>query len=130
MLKKFLHEFRAFASKGSAIDMAVGVITGAALGGVVTSLVKDIITPPLGLVLKGVNFSDIVIRLNHSTTINVGAFLNAVIGFLITMFAIFMLMKAARRTAAETRETKICPYCRTTIDKLATKCPNCCSALK
>ena len=95
-----LKEFREFAVKGNVVDMAVGIIIGGAFGTIVSSLVKDVIMPPIGLVLGGVDFSDIKIPLQaaaegrEAVTMNVGVFLNNVISFLIVAFAVFMLIKA------------------------------------
>ena len=94
-----LKEFKAFAMRGNVIDMAVGIIIGAAFGKIVSSLVTDIIMPPIGLLLGGVDFSDIVLTLKEAVgetpavTVNIGAFINIVIEFIIVAFAIFMVVK-------------------------------------
>lgn len=94
-----LKEFKAFAMRGNVIDMAVGIIIGAAFGKIVSSLVTDIIMPPIGLLLGGVDFSDIVLTLKQAVgetpavTVNIGAFINIVIEFIIVAFAIFMVIK-------------------------------------
>jgi large conductance mechanosensitive channel len=109
-----VREFREFAVRGNVIDMAVGIIIGGAFGTIVQSLVKDVIMPPIGLALGGVDFSDIKIPLkaaapgNEGVTMNVGMFLNNVISFLIVAFAVFMLVKAVnevrRRFESEKKE--------------------------
>ncbi|MDL2296101.1 large-conductance mechanosensitive channel protein MscL, partial [Lachnospiraceae bacterium OttesenSCG-928-E19] len=166
--KGFIGEFKEFINKGSAIDMAVGIIVGSAMTGVVNSLVKDVIMPPIGMLIGGVDFSnwfivlrplgqtlDQIVEVAESavglaevpatvtyktieaahaagaTTLNIGLFLNTVVSFFITMFAIFLFVKAAnkfrRQKDAAPATTRSCPYCKTSIDRSATKCPNCCS---
>jgi large conductance mechanosensitive channel len=144
-----LKEFREFIGRGNVVDLAVGVVIGAAFGAVVTSLVNDIIMPPIGLVLNGVNFKDLFLALNGKVypslvaaqaagapTINYGNFINTVIDFLIIALVIFMLVKGInqmKRTPpapAETPTTKECSYCHTTIPIKATRCPNCTSQLE
>jgi large conductance mechanosensitive channel len=144
-----LKEFKAFIMKGNVVDLAVAVIIGAAFGAIVTSLVNDIIMPPIGLLLGKVNFSDLFINLSGQTytslaaakaagapTINYGLFLNTVINFVIIALVIFMIVrlltnmqrKPAPAPAAPT--TKDCPFCYTSIPIKATRCPNCTSELK
>jgi large conductance mechanosensitive channel len=136
MLKKFLKEFRDFAEKGSAIDMAVGVIAGAAMTGVVNSLVKDVMMPPIGILLGGMDFSQFMIVLKHAAdgsavTLNIGLFVNAIISFIITMFAVFLFVRVINKLrAAKVDNSRECPYCYTKISVKATKCPNCCSDVK
>lgn len=110
-----IKEFRDFIMRGNVIDLAVGIIMGAAFTAVVGSLVKDVIMPPIGVILGGVDFSDIAIQLkaaegeNPAVTIGIGLFLNALITFLITAFAVFMLVKAvnqASRLAKKKEEAK------------------------
>lgn len=102
-----LSEFREFAIKGNMIDMAVGIIIGGAFGTIVSSLVKDVIMPPIGLLLGGVDFSDIKLTLaeaaggKDAVTMNIGTFLNNVISFLIVAFAVFMLVKAVNTMRAQ-----------------------------
>jgi len=160
MLKKFVNEFREFIEKGNAFDMAVGVITGATLTGVVNSLVRDIMMPPIGLFLGRVDFGELfiilydpnahdiidgIIHQNHYhtiaaanaagvTTMNIGLFINALVSFLITMFAVFMLLRfvnrARRRTAAPPVPTRTCPLCFVDkVDARATVCPACCNKI-
>ncbi|MDR0741600.1 MAG: large conductance mechanosensitive channel protein MscL [Rickettsiales bacterium] len=146
----FFAEFLAFVEKGSAIDMAVGIIVGSVMTGLVNSLVKDIIMPPIGLLIGGVDFSNWFVVINKglgamvsqnyptvaaaqaagATTINLGMFLNTFVGFLITMFAVFLLVRAVNKIRGRRpATTRACPYCKTSIDKEASKCPNCCSKI-
>ena len=140
-------EFREFIMRGNVLDLAVAVIIGAAFGKIVTSLVNDILMPPLGLVLKNVDFSNLYFDLSgghHATlaqakaagdaTIAYGVFLNNIIDFLIVAFAIFLLIRAAnkmkRAPAPAAPTTKECPFCHTNIPLAATRCPNCTSNLQ
>jgi large conductance mechanosensitive channel len=142
-----LKEFKEFVSRGNMIDLAVGVVIGAAFGAVVTSLVNDVIMPPIGMLLSGVNFKDLFITLNgtkypsaaaaqqaSAPAIYYGAFLNNVIDFLIVALVIFLLVKAINRLKrpdpAKDPTTKECQYCHTTIPIKAVRCPNCTSELK
>lgn len=143
----FLKEFKAFMEKGSAIDMAVGIIVGSVMTGVVNSLVKDIIMPPIGLLIGGVDFSQLFVVLaggngQHfptveaaqaagATTMNIGVFLNSIVSFLITMFAIFLFVRTVNKMRdKKPTTTRTCPYCKTSINIAATKCPNCCSVVE
>lgn len=141
----FIKDFRAFIERGSAIDMAVGIIVGSVMTSVVNSLVKDIIMPPIGLLIGGVDFSQLFIVLAGgergvhyptveaaqaagATTMNIGIFLNSVVSFLITMFAIFLVVRVVGKIRSKKAvTTRTCPYCKTTINIEASKCPNCCS---
>jgi large conductance mechanosensitive channel len=127
-----INEFKAFINKGNVLDLAVAVILGAAFGAVVKSLVDDIVMPPIGKLLGGVDFKALTIDLGGAT-INYGNFINTVITFLIVAFVLFLIIRAYNRarppTAAET-VTKDCPYCLSTIPLGATRCPNCTSELK
>jgi large conductance mechanosensitive channel len=126
----FIKDFTAFISRGSAVDMAVGIIVGSVMTSVVNSLVKDVIMPPIGAVVGGVDFSTwkIAIGLGTDATINIGVFLNTVISFVITMFAIFLIVRlVAKARAKKPVTTHACPYCQSTISNAATKCPYCCS---
>ena len=143
-----LKEFRAFIARGNVVDLAIGVIVGGAFGKIVTSLVNDIIMPPIGLILGNVNFSDLFISLTGKSfasladaqaagvpTLNYGLFLNTVIDFLIVAFAIFLLVKQINRLqkpapAPAAPTTKDCPYCLSAIPLKATRCPHCTSELK
>lgn len=157
MLKNALNEFKKFALKGNVLDMAVGIIIGASFSKIVDSLVKDILMPPLGLLLGKVDFSNLYIKLLDGSvagpyasldaaqkagaiTINYGVFLNALISFTIVAFAVFLLIKAinALRERMEEKEEKaplppsekVCPYCCSKIPVGATRCPCCTSELK
>jgi len=142
-----LKGFREFIMRGNVLDLAVAVIIGAAFGKIVSSLVNDILMPPLGLALKNVDFSNLFIDLtggHHDTlaqakaagdaTINYGIFLNNVIDFLIVAFAIFLLVhlanKIKRAPAPAPPNTKECPFCHTSIPLAATRCPNCTSTIQ
>jgi large conductance mechanosensitive channel len=141
-------EFREFAIRGSVIDLAVGVVIGAAFGKIVTSFVSDVLMPPLGLLLGRVDFSNLFLNLSsqHYTTLaeakqagaatlNYGLFINTVIDFAIVAFAIFLLVQQINRltrrnaAAAPAPATKPCPYCLTAIPPAATRCPSCTSHL-
>jgi large conductance mechanosensitive channel len=142
-----LKEFKQFAMRGNVLDMAVGIIIGAAFGKIITSLVSDILMPPLGLVLGKVDFSNLFLNISGKTydslaaakaagaaTINYGLFLNNIIDFLIVAFAIFLLIRQVNRwnkpAPAATPTTKDCPYCATAIPIAAKRCPNCTSELQ
>ena len=140
-------EFKEFAMRGNVIDLAVGVIIGAAFGKIVSSLVQDIIMPPIGLALKNVNFSNLFITLNGqhfdtladaqkagAPTINYGIFLNNVIDFLIVAFCVFLLVQQVNRWTkkpepAAAPTTKECPLCAMTIPIQAKRCPHCTSQI-
>jgi large conductance mechanosensitive channel len=143
-------EFKEFAVKGSAIDLAVGVIIGAAFGSIVTSLVKDILMPPLGLVTGGLDFSNMFLVLKEApgggvfstpaeaakagaVTWNYGNFLTLVINFLIVALCIFVIVRALNRMKKPQPEVaaaaKDCPYCAMTIPIKATRCPHCTSEM-
>ncbi len=143
-----LKEFKDFISRGSVLDMAVGIIIGAAFGRIVTSFVNDILMPPIGLILGGINFTDLFLSLNgqaypnlaaaqaaNAPTINYGVFINTVIDFLIVAFVIFLLIRQVNRMrkpapAPAAPTTKECPVCATTIPLKARRCPNCTSELE
>jgi large conductance mechanosensitive channel len=144
-----LDEFKKFIMRGNVIDLAVGVIIGGAFGAIVTSLVNDILMPPIGLALGRVNFADLFINLSGQSyptvaaakaagaaTINYGMFINAVISFLIVGFTVFMLIRQVNRLMATPAPapaaptTRECPYCASTISLRARRCPHCTSELK
>ena len=136
MIKSFFNEFKKFAMRGSVMDMAVGIIIGAAFGKIVDSMVKDIIMPPIGLLLGKVDFSDLKIKLADDVSINYGIFLNNVISFIIVAFAVFVLIKAVNKLQEKMIKeeeaaltTKKCPYCCEEIPLAAVKCPHCTSDL-
>ncbi len=144
MLKNFISEFKKFAMRGNVIDMAVGIIIGAAFGKIVDSLVKDVLMPPIGLLLGKVDFSDLKIVLTEGenpVSINYGLFINALISFLIVALAVFILIKAINKLQEKTCKeeeaatpaeptTKVCPHCCSEIAIKATRCPHCTSELK
>lgn len=132
-----LKEFREFAVKGNAVDMAVGIIIGAAFGKIVTSLVNYIIMPPIGMLLGRVPFSSLAIPLNDKTSIKYGLFLSDVLDFVIVAFCIFMVVRQMNRIKslllpAPTAEvtTKECPLCLSTIPLKAKRCAHCTSQLE
>ena len=139
-----IKEFREFAMRGNVVDLAVGIIIGVAFGGIVTSLVNDIIMPPIGLAMGGLDFKDLFIALKPTdlTTLDAvkkagvpviayGNFLNTVINFLIVAFAIFLLVKQMNRFKKPVAAaTKNCPFCATAIPLAAVRCPQCTSTLE
>jgi large conductance mechanosensitive channel len=127
-----LKEFREFAMRGNVMDLAVAVIIGGAFGKIVTSLVNDLLMPLVGLVMGGVNFSNLAIVVGGAE-IRWGAFVQSIIDFIIIAFVIFLLVRAINRLKREeptTPTTKECPHCFTTIPLKATRCPNCTSELQ
>ncbi|MBO4700351.1 MAG: large conductance mechanosensitive channel protein MscL [Alphaproteobacteria bacterium] len=145
-VSNFLKEFRSFAERGNAIDMAIGIIVGSVMTSVVNSLVKDVIMPPIGLLIGGVDFSQWFFVLAGgdgqtfntiaeaqaagATTLNLGVFLNTVISFIITMFAAFLIVRTVNKMKSKKAvTTTTCPYCKQSVDITATKCPHCCSSL-
>ena len=137
-LKKCGDEFKAFAMRGNVIDMAVGIIIGAAFGKIVDSLVNDVIMPPLGWLMGRVDFSKLVFAIptgkeDDYVNINYGVFINTVISFVLVAFAVFILIKGMNKLKADKKAeddaaaptTKECPYCYSNIDIRATKCPSC-----
>jgi large conductance mechanosensitive channel len=143
-------EFKEFAIKGNAVDLAVGVIIGAAFGGIVTSLVKDILMPPIGLLTGGLDFSNKFLVLKDAPgggifaspadavkagaiTWNYGNFITVIINFIIVAFCIFLVVRALNKTKRPTSDaapvSKDCPACQMTIPVKATRCPHCTSEL-
>ncbi|PQJ35155.1 mechanosensitive ion channel protein MscL [Salinibacter sp. 10B] len=148
-----LDEYKTFAIRGNVVDMAVGIIIGAAFNGVVQSLVKDVLTPPLGLLMGDVDFTNLFLVLKDGTTpgpyatleaarsagavtLNMGVFLNSLVSFLIVSFAVFLLVRYINRLrmpdvapepAAPT--VKKCPYCVSDVALTATRCPHCTSQI-
>ncbi|MGB6977890.1 MAG: large conductance mechanosensitive channel protein MscL [Candidatus Acidiferrales bacterium] len=141
-----LKEFKEFAMRGNVVDMAVGIIIGAAFGKIVTSLVGDVLMPPFGRILGKVDFSSLFINISGkpydslaaakaagAATINYGVFINNVIDFLIVAFVIFLLVRMINRwnkPAPAAPSTKECPYCASGISVKATRCPHCTSELR
>ena len=141
-----LKEFKAFVMRGNVLDLAVAVIIGAAFGPIITSLVNDVVMPPIGLVLGHVDFKDLFISLNGQSypsltaakaaaapVIAYGLFLNTVVNFLIVAFVIFIVVRAANRLqrapAPAAPSTKDCPFCAMPIPISAKRCPHCTSQL-
>jgi large conductance mechanosensitive channel len=123
-----LAEFRAFLLKTNALALAVGVIIGGALGTVVSSLVEDIIMPPVGRLLGGVDFSALAIDLGGGAAIRYGEFINAVIAFIVVAFVVWQISKAFIREEPAA-EVKTCPFCREANDLAATRCRACTSEI-
>jgi large conductance mechanosensitive channel len=148
-------EFKEFALRGNVLDMAVGIIIGAAFGTIVSSFVKDVIMPPIGLLLGKVDFSNLFLVMKPGSvqgpyaslkaaqdagavTMNFGLFVNTIINFAIVAFAIFLVVRAMNRLTrkeagsapAPAPTTKECPFCSTSIPIKALRCPNCTSELK
>ena len=148
-----LKEFKEFAMRGNVVDMAVGIIIGASFGGIVSSLVADVIMPPIGLALGNVDFTNLFVTLKEgakaagpyasladakaagAVTVNVGVFVNTIISFLIVAFAMFLVIRGMNRLKREAPApaaaptTKECPHCCTSIPVRATRCPSCTSQL-
>ncbi len=143
-----IKEFKEFSIKGNVLDMAIGIIIGTAFGKIVTSLVNDIIMPPIGLILGKVNFSNLFINLSGqhydslesakaagAATINYGMFINVVIDFIIVAFIMFLIIKQVNKlkkpapAPAPVQTTKECPFCFSAIPIKATRCPACTSQL-
>ncbi|MBE0431922.1 large conductance mechanosensitive channel protein MscL [candidate division WOR-3 bacterium] len=148
-----LKEFKEFAMRGNVVDMAVGIIIGAAFGTIVKSLVADVIMPPIGLLLGNVDFTNLFVVLKQGATagpyasladaqaagavsINYGAFINTIISFIIVAFAVFLLIRSINKMKKQKEEpaaeptTKICPFCQSAIPLKAGRCPFCTSQLK
>lgn len=148
-----LKEFREFAVKGNAVDMAVGIIIGAAFGAIVKSLVDDVVMPPIGVLTGGVDFSELFAVLKEgvppapyetlaaareagAATLNYGLFVNSIITFLIVAFAVFLLVRSINRlrqpepAAPAAPSAKACPFCSLMIPLEAVRCPHCTSALE
>ena len=143
---EFLKEFKNFAMRGNVIDMAVGVVIGAAFGKIVSSLVTNIIMPPLGVLLGGIDFSEFFITLSTTKraatlaeaqaqgipVIAYGAFINTIIEFLIIAFAIFIVIRQMNALVPKSEEAPVsrrCPHCKEAVAEDATRCPHCTSPL-
>jgi large conductance mechanosensitive channel len=141
-----LKEFKEFAVKGNVLDMAVGIIIGAAFGKIITSLVSDVLMPPIGLLLGKMDFSSLFINISGqafptiaaakaagAATINYGIFIDTIVNFLIVAFAVFLLVKQVNRLKREapavTPTTKDCAFCASAIPIKASRCPHCTSQL-
>lgn len=148
-----LKEFKEFAMRGNVVDMAVGIVIGAAFGKIVSSLVKDVLMPPIGLLTGGVDFTDLFVTIKEgakagpyqtlvdaqaagAVTVNLGIFINTIISFIIVAFAIFMVIKGINQMKREQEAppaeptTKECAHCHMTIPIKATRCGHCTSDLK
>jgi large conductance mechanosensitive channel len=142
-----LKEFKEFAMRGNVLDMAVGVVIGAAFGKITSSFVSDVLMPPLSLLLGRVNFSNLFVTLSGTSfatleeakkagavTLNYGAFLNTCVDFLFIAFAVFLLVKQVNRLRAPAAPapatTKDCPFCTSAIPLKATRCPQCTADIK
>jgi len=147
-------DFKEFILRGNVVDLAIGVIIGAAFGTIVTSLVNDIIMPPIGLVLGNVDFTNLFVVLKDGTkaaapyanladaqaagavTLNYGVFITRAVSFIILAFCVFLMVRAIARLKRKAEappaapNTRTCPYCATEIPIKATRCPNCTSELK
>ncbi|MBO4376682.1 MAG: large-conductance mechanosensitive channel protein MscL [Lachnospiraceae bacterium] len=138
-MKSFIKEFKEFISRGNVMDMAVGIIIGGAFTAIVNSLVNDVIMPLISLLTGGFDFSELCVVLGEgegAATLNYGAFISAVINFLLIALVIFCLIKSINKFKKKQEEeaaeptTKECPFCCETISIKATKCPHCGSELK
>lgn len=135
-MKNFVKEFREFISKGNVMDMAVGVIIGGAFGKIVSSLVENILMPLIGIILGGVNFSDLSVIVG-SAEVKYGVFLQSVFDFLIIALVIFIMIKQISKATNKFKKKeveaapteKVCPFCKSTIAIDATRCPHCTSEL-
>jgi large conductance mechanosensitive channel len=150
---KMLKEFKEFAMKGNVLDMAIGIVIGAAFGTIIGSLVADVIMPPIGLLLGNVDFSNLFLVLKEgkvagpyaslaaakaagAVSMNIGVFINTIINFILLAFAIFLLVRSVNRMKRKEQApppvptTKDCPHCFTGIPIKATRCPHCTSELK
>jgi large conductance mechanosensitive channel len=146
-----LKEFKAFVLRGNVLDLAVGIIIGAAFGTVIKSLVDDVIMPPIGLALGNVDFANLFVLLKPglnaappyatladahaagAVTVNYGNFINNIVAFMIVAFAVFLIVRMANRLKpqdAAAASTKDCPYCRMAVPVGASRCPHCTSDLK
>lgn len=149
-MKKVLQEFKDFATRGNVIDMAIGIIIGAAFGKIVTSFVSDILMPPIGLLMGKMDFSSLFLNMSGKSysslseakaagaaTLNYGIFINTLIDFIIIAFVIFLLIKQINRLtrkeqpkSAASPTTKECPYCMSVINLKAKRCPYCTSVIE
>lgn len=147
-MKKFFEDFKAFAMRGNVIDMAVGVIIGAAFGSITTSLVNDIFMPLIGVLTGGINFGGLFIALDGGSyisaeaaaaagvgTINYGLFIQNIVNFILTAFCMFLVIRAMNKVykkpePAPEKPKRICPFCKSEIADDATRCPHCTSMLE
>lgn len=138
-----LREFKDFVMRGNVVDLAVALVLGIAFGRIVTSFVADILMPPVGLVMGGVDFANLFISLDGqryptlqaakaagAPTINYGIFFNTIIDFIVVAFVIFLVVRQINRMRREAPTTRACPYCASLIPIKATRCPNCTSQVQ
>lgn len=131
-----LKEFREFALRGNVVDMAIGIIIGAAFGKVISSLVNDLLMPPLGFILGKVDFSNLVITLNQKTAdapavvVSYGSFINTIISFILVAFAAFIVIRQMNKIIKTKATKKDCPFCNSSISLKAKRCPQCTSSLE
>ena len=144
LMKKFFEDFKAFAMRGNVIDMAVGVIIGAAFGSITTSLVNDIFMPLIGVLTGGINFGGLFIALDGGSyvsaeaaaaagvgTINYGLFIQNIVNFILIAFCMFLVIRAMNKVYKKPEKPKrICPFCKSEIADDATRCPHCTSMLE
>jgi len=138
-MKKFFGEFKEFIAKGNVLDLAVGVIIGGAFGAIVNALIDNVINPLIACIGgTDLGFAFEIIKGNEATKVNIGAFLSAIINFLIIAFVVFLIVKSANKAKdianrnkeeEEEETTKTCPFCKSEIDIEATRCPHCTSEL-
>lgn len=135
-MKKFLKEFKEFAMRGNAMSMAVGIVIGGAFTAIVNSLVENLINPIVGLLPGWTSLENMSFSIGEFAEFKYGAFLSAVINFILTAFVLFLLVKALNRLAPKKEEapaaptTKVCPFCKSEIAIDATRCPHCTSQLE
>ena len=136
-MRKFMAEFKEFISKGNVLDLAVGVIIGCVFGAIVNALIDNIINPLIACIGgTDIGFAFEIIKGNEATKVNLGAFISAILNFLIIAFIVFLIVKSANKAKElaskkeeeeEAATTKVCPFCKSEIDIEATKCPHCTS---
>ena len=136
-MKKFLQEFKEFAIRGNAVDLAVGVVIGGAFTAIVTSIVEDLFTPIIAMITGSVDFSALVVTLGEGADaprLAVGNLIQAIVNFILVAFCVFVVVKAVNSTRKkkveeESAPARVCPYCKSEIADDATRCPHCTSVL-
>ncbi len=130
-MKKFINEFKNFAMRGKVVDMAIGVTVGMSFNRIISSFVEDVIMPPIGLLLGGVDFSDLKIPLTSTVSIEYGIFFNKLIDFVILAFCIFILIKVVNRLQKKKERSEMsCPECLMSIPIKASRCGHCSIEIK